>query len=309
MALFGRILGRLVLAPFLSLTAEAAIAETSSLERTYLERAAITAADLRCDLFSEGERYALKTGLYQARGELLRHNYAPEKIQQAADDVAANARSLGCGHPSVAEVAARVRDSYRQFAKTTFLEFPALHATWEASRSPHDAWAVRQTDAESGAILGVRRRPTGDEKELQLAFAMPMKGPPPSAARIFIRDTDRVEQPWLGGFSGVSDRLVAPPRAITRTEWAGDLLRFTDNTRQPFYVFYFSAATLARIEALDPREAVQVETTPDPRAGGEVQTWLFEAGDLAAADAFVRIPAPEAASTTTAAPVQTASAH
>ena len=52
--------------------APAALADTAAVQRTWLERVAISAADKSCNLFSDGERLALKSGIYQAEGELLR---------------------------------------------------------------------------------------------------------------------------------------------------------------------------------------------------------------------------------------------
>ena len=56
------------------LFAPAAEADKAQVEHAFLERSAISAADEACNLFSEGERYALRAGLYQAEGELLRAN-------------------------------------------------------------------------------------------------------------------------------------------------------------------------------------------------------------------------------------------
>ena len=52
--------------------APAALADTAAVQRTWLERIAISAADKSCNLFSDGERLALQSGIYQAEGELLR---------------------------------------------------------------------------------------------------------------------------------------------------------------------------------------------------------------------------------------------
>lgn len=285
---------RFIAAPFASLTAEAAVAETSALERTYLERAAITAADQRCDLFSEGERFALLAGLAQSQGELLRNNVRPQEIRKLTREVSEHARTLGCDHPAITEVAARVRDSYRQFAKQTALSFPGVHGQLEASRSPHDAWAVMTTLKDSGAIMGIRRRPVNGEKQLQLALALPVSAGGPSAGKVFMRDIDRLQDPWFGALGSVSGELAPPPKAVSRSDWASDLLQFRDNTGKRFFVLYFSEATLQRLEALDPREAVVFEVAPDPKSGKDgVDRYVFEVGDLRAAHAFVQIPPPE----------------
>ena len=88
------------------LAAPAASADPTQVERTFLERTAIAAADASCNLFSEGERLALRSGLYQAEGELLRADYTPAKLASLGAEVRLHAKSLGCDHPAVLEVAA-----------------------------------------------------------------------------------------------------------------------------------------------------------------------------------------------------------
>ena len=61
-------------------------------------------------------------------------------------------------------------------------------------------------------------------------------------------------------------------------------------------VYYFPAAAIAYLEALDPREAVLVEVTPNPRRADQTPVrLLFEVGDFRAAHCFVLIPQPEGA--------------
>jgi hypothetical protein len=135
-----------LLALSLAAAVPAAFADPAAVRRTWLERVAISAADRECNLFSDGERLALLSGLYQAEGELLRANQTPAELRRLAEEVSTHAASLGCVHPEVVSVAETVRNGYRAFVKTTYIEYPATHAIWGASRSPHDRWAVSQTD-------------------------------------------------------------------------------------------------------------------------------------------------------------------
>ncbi|MBU6319177.1 MAG: hypothetical protein KGS00_05950 [Alphaproteobacteria bacterium] len=280
-------------AVFLFLTPPA-LADNTPQERTFLERTAIAAADRACNLFNEGERLALVSGLYQAEGALLRANYPPDTIRALAADVSTHAASLGCRHPSVTEVADLIRDSYRQFQKTGFLEYPALHSSWLASRSRHDRWAVSQTDPGSGIVLGLRRPPGAARKnDFALAVAIPARQIPPSVVQLFIRDPARMGEPWLGGLSTPSRSLSAPPRRMAKPEWAALSQAETDSVGAAFQVFYFPASAIGRIEALDPREAIQLELTPSPRdAAGQILRINFEAGDFRAAKSFALIPEP-----------------
>lgn len=325
------LLYRVVLAPLASIATEAAIAQAApqltglaAVERTFLERAAISAANDKCRLFTEGERMALEAGLFQARNELLRADYAVAQINALTDEVSAHATTLGCDHPSVQNVAATIRDSYRQFAKTNFMTFPGRSADWEASRSIHDTWATKQTEAGSGAILGLRRvdpsqsrtasreQKQKDEKVLQLAASVPATGPAPSSAQLRVRDPAKLSEPWIGGLMGDKSGLTPPPRAVATPIWAGRQVNDWAARNEPVYVFYFGQDAIDRIEALDPREAVTLELTPSPRARDQkVTTIAFEAGDFAAAHHFVMIPKPQpsAIETATATPASAEAAH
>jgi hypothetical protein len=283
------------------LAAPAAHADAAQVERMFLERTAIAAADAACNLFTEPERLALKSGLYQAEGELLRASYTPAKLASLAGDVRRQAKALGCDHPDVMQVAGTIRTSYRQFAKTNYLEYPAANSTWGASRSEHDKWAVMQTDKASGIILGLRRGKKFDE--LRLAIALPARGRAPSAAQLILRDTKKMSDPWLGSLFGSASAATRPPRAVSRPEWAGDAEQSENSSGDPFYVFYFSAEALARMELLDPREMVHAEFTPSPMAKDKTPvTVAFETGDLRAARAFALIPKPAGSALAAAAP-------
>ena len=66
---------------------------------------------------------------------LYQPNKTADEMDKLATEVSTHARSLGCAHPSVVEVAATVRSSYRQFAKTSYLDYPAGHASAHATPS------------------------------------------------------------------------------------------------------------------------------------------------------------------------------
>jgi hypothetical protein len=295
------------------LASSPAFADTAAVERTFLERAAISAADERCSLFSPGERLALRSGLYQSQNELLRAGYTIWKIRQTGDEARAHARGLGCDHPAVRSVSAAVRDSYRMFIRTNFLEFPSTNGKWAVSRVVHDQWAMKEVDAASGVQFGLRRgglpqfqrfmmppEPGAEAGiDLRLAVALPAAAweMQPASVQLRMRDPDKLGEPWLGALSGSSGRLGAPPRSVSRSEWAGGWERSDDITRVTFIVYYFPASVAARIEALDPRETIVIEVTPSPRAADTaVKAYLFEVGDFRAGRAFALIPQPSASS-------------
>ena len=271
---------------------------TAGVERAFLERAAISAADDACNLFTTGERYALKAGLYQSQDELLRANFSRDKIEDTAASVRAHAKSLGCDHPSVRQVAATIRDSYRQFAKTNYLEYAAGHGVWRASRVSADQWALSEVDKASGAALGLRNSTDKKKPGLRLAIAIPVGDTLPATAQLYIRDPVRLDEPWLGSLFGSTGQLTPTPRAMTHIEWAAETAEEDDITGDPYQVYYFPEAAIARIEALDPREAVQLELGPNPRDKNQQPVRvLFEVGDFRAAHNFVLIPQPTYAPT------------
>jgi hypothetical protein len=285
-----------------------ALADAAALRRTWLERVAISAADKSCSLFSEGERLALRSGLYQVEGELLRANQNRAEMARLAAEVSEHARSLGCGHPDVVSVAATVRNSYRQFVKTSYIEYPAARSTWGASRSEHDKWAINQTDETSSLILGLRRTP-GKADEFRLAVAMPARGVTPSSAQLVFRDVEKMPDPWFGSLSGKGGKLAAPPRATSRIVWAGKVMAGKNEVGEPIWIFTFDASAIDQLELLDPREAVQVNLMPAPRAKDQaVKQVTFELGDFRAARAFAMIPKADFA-TTTAVATPAAASH
>jgi hypothetical protein len=264
-----------------------------AVERMFLERTAISAADKSCNLFTDGERLALKSGLYQSEGELLRANKSPAEITSLADEVRGHAKALGCDHPSVLEVAGTIRSSYRQFAKTGYLEYPAKNSMWAASRSKHDAWSVKQEDKKSGFIFGLRRDDPEKPESFQLAVAIPWREFPPTSVQLVMRDTAKMPEAWLGALFGGDIQMQPPPRAIARPEWAGKMVEWEDNVGTWFNIYYFSPSAITRLEMLDPRETVQVETTPHRKAKNQTSVKVvFEIGDFRAARAFAMIPTP-----------------
>jgi hypothetical protein len=296
-------LARLLIPTLLLTVAAPALADPAAVRRTWLERVAISAADETCHLFSEGERLALRSGLYQAEGELLRAKTNPAEMNRLRAQVSEHAKSLGCGHPEVVSVSATVRNSYRQFAKLTYLEYPAAHSTWGASRSEHDRWAISQTDKTTGLMFGLRRVP-GDPIATRLVVAMPAAGVTPASAQLIFRDPEKLPEPWLGSLAGASAKLAAAPRSVARIEWAGKVMAAKDEVGNPIWLFAFNPSAVEGLEQLDPREAVQVNLNPAARAKDQKPKQItFELGDFRAARAFSMIPKTEDA------PVQTASAE
>ncbi|HEV7693007.1 MAG TPA: hypothetical protein VGO52_19390 [Hyphomonadaceae bacterium] len=280
-------------------------AGVKAVERAFLERAAMTASDKNCNLFTDGERLALKAGLYQSEGELLRAGKDPQEIADITEEVRAHAKSLGCSHPSVMEVAATIRSSYRVFAKTTSLDYAAKNSTWETSRSKHDAWSVKQTDKKSGVIIGLRREDPEKAEEFIFAIAVPYDDKPSSIVQLNLRDVKKMADPWLGKLLSPKGDLQPAARSVSRPEWAGKMTEWEDNVGDWYNVYFLSKSAVERLELLDPREAIEVELTPNAHAKDQTpKKIVFEIGDFRAARAFAMIPAPVYAAPPEAAPVE-----
>jgi hypothetical protein len=269
-----------------------------AVERTFLERAAITAADKNCNLFTDGERLALRSGLYQSEGELLRAGKDPREIASITEEVRVHAKALGCGHPSVMEVAATIRSSYRQFAKTNSLDYSAKNSTWQTSRSKHDIWSVMQIDKKSGVIIGLRREDPEKPEEFTFAIAVPYDDKPSSIVQLYLRDAKKMADPWLGKLITARGEMQPAARSVSRPEWAGKMVEWEDNVGDWYNVYFLSKSSVERLELLDPREAIEVELTPNARAKVKApKKIVFEIGDFRAARAFAMIPAPVYAAT------------
>lgn len=266
---------------------------TAQVERMFLERTAIAASDKACNLFTEGERLALKSGLYQAEGELLRANYSRERLDDLANEVRVHAKALGCDHPSVLQVAGTVRSSYRQFAKTNSLEYAAANSSWIASRVEKDVWAASQTDKASDVTIGLRRESEEKPEALALAVAIPWTKQPPSAVQLYMRDAKKMGDPWLPSLFGPGAKPTPAPRSISRPEWAGRVEEYENQAGDYYLIYYFAPTAIERLEQLDPREAVQIELTPSPLKKDRTPVQInFEVGDIRAARAFAMIPKP-----------------
>lgn len=264
--------------------------DRKAIESVFLERSAVAAADQRCDLFTDGERIALASGLAQARGVLLRSGVSAGRIEAAGAEAAGHVGALPCDHPSVVTTAARIREAYRAFAAAIHMDYPGRHGGWSASRSRHDLWAVFTSDPASGARLGLVRNTAMDR--LDFAAALPASGgPAPASARLLLRDPALHPEPWLGPIFARSDALAPPPLGAVREEWAAGLRIEPGVAGASWLVITFSDRARQRLAALDPREAVVLETTPPPRAAGSGPVRaMFEVGDFAAAAGFIAIP-------------------
>jgi hypothetical protein len=249
---------------------------------TYYERALMAAADARCGLFDSRLGSALGAATAQARGAALRSGVAPARLTATAARARSRAHALPCDDPQLATVRARVDDAFAGWLRTPRMTFPGSTRSWTANRlkSEDRPWTLRQ-DSRVGASP-VTFGYLGDGSGGALVTVVSFVGRPrPYAARIVLRDPARMSRPWLtaGGLvpaasraslwaTGVSD---ADHSLLTKGSRSGEAWRFP-------------ASAAAALERLDPRETFAVEFH---FRDGSVATARFEAGDFAAARAFV----------------------
>jgi hypothetical protein len=195
----------------------------------------------------------------------------------------------------VQQAAARARDAYRAFSEMRRMAFPGEIAGWRADRGmPRQSasWRLAQ-DAYAGqdkVVFGV----AGLQGQESVAVAVaPADGAEPYAARLLVRDVDRLPQPQVQpGRSALAARtpLRAGAKVILAEARApaDPALRPSGSSRA--VAFRFPAAARSALRQLDPREAVSVELLYPSDRGELVRTAYLEVGDFDAGLAFLETP-------------------
>lgn len=249
---------------------------------TYYERAFVVAADARCGLFQPHIDRALTAATAQARGAALRSGAASADLAAVEARARARAGAVSCRDPQLAVVKSRVDGAFAGWARTPRMTFPGDRLDWVADRTDYarSTWRLMQASVVGASPVGFGY--SGRDGASGLTAVVSWWGRPrPYAARIVLRDPQRVPRPWLAGDNLVpaSSRAsiwatgVSPaePTLLVEGKRAGDVWRFP-------------ASAAPALEALDPREAFAVEFH---FRDGSVATVPFEAGDFAAGRAFV----------------------
>lgn len=235
----------------------------------FLEREVLRAADARCDLLQPGARAALNAGARQAGAALQRAGRSFQEIDALSAKAEAAAAGMPCDSPALTEAAKRAQAAYKGWATQPSIMFPGRNQTWSARRFA-DARGWRLSQAAGEALFGVRQ----SQGEAGLVSA-----PPPGS---WISATLRVRDSALGaGLRGSATRLTPPARsgAIAYLAQARTL-------EDGITYFRFADAAAAKISALHPDEAIEIEYVA--RSGAAPLRLLFEAGDFAAALLYLK---------------------
>ncbi len=263
-----------------------ASAETDA-RTAYLDRAGALALNSRCGFLAPPTRAALEAATYQARGALLRAGATAVSLNSDARSMVKRAGNVDCKSSDVATIATRINSSFAAWTTMQAMDFPGAFRTWEARRNPYDDWLISQQLGE-GARFGVKRF---SDDTVTGALELPAAAPVPAAARLVMRDPalahDFVESSFNGqGKQGLKLRL--PPSGATRSFYASGLIppKKASRTRPAAgRVFQFPNAAMAALANLDPREAASLVLEYDDPSRNK--TYLIEAGDLSAANAFL----------------------
>ena len=285
LGLFARIARAVTAAAMIAATPMAAHADGTG---TYYDRTFVLAAHQKCGLFRAPVAGALSAAALQSRGAALRAGTAEATLQATAQRAQARARSVSCANPELAMVRDRVADAFDGWSRISRMEFAGDRATWSADRvrRPVATWRLVQTSVTGASPVRFGIDATVEGRETLTAVVSFVGRPRPYAARIVMRDTGLAARPWLTA----NGRAVLPPETGRRTVWSAGVAPAAQSLlvagRTQGETWTFPTAGGDALARLDPREPFLIEFL---FRDGSVASATFEAGDFAAARAFVAL--------------------
>lgn len=254
----------------------------------YAERSALLGADRTCGLFDPPLRAALEAATVQARGALLRSGWTEDRADRLGRAATAEGGAKRCSDPAIAAAARNARAGFAGWARLMSMRFTGGASGWNASRiHDHDDFYLRQ-DVTSPRAMTFGIRQEGPRAAVGLMLPLGATEAAPAAARLYFRDRARAPRSAADLPGRVSTGLaaLAASRASSETLWASSRRTVQVKERRAA-VFLFPDAAMAKIGALDPREALVLEV--DTAAG--LQRFYVEVGDFAAGQAFLQAQA------------------
>lgn len=269
------------------LAAGPAVAD-EALARSYHERTFIIAADSRCGLFNPAIQTALAAAALQTRGVLLRAGLETGQVNAAAARARTMANRTSCDDAQLKTVATRIEHAFDRWGRAARLEFRGRDLSWRVDRfggtSPN--WRLMQQSRVGAAPVRfglVGRSPQDVHPVAVVSFKGRSR---PYAARLVMRDEALLAMPY----NLQHGQAHMPPQSVRRTIFATrqnaanrDLL--PEGFRQG-EAWSFPAETMQRLAQLDPREPFWIEYL---FLDDSIARVPFEAGDLAAAQAFLSL--------------------
>ncbi len=259
-----------------------------ALARTYRERTFIIAADSRCGLFNPAVQTALGAAALQTRGVLLRSGLEMAQVNATAAQARLLANRTPCDDDGLKTVASRVEHAFDRWGRAARLEFRGHDLSWRVDRFGGTAanWRLMQ-ESRTGAApvrFGLVGRSPG---QVEPVAVVSFKGRSrPYAARLVMRDEALLARPH----NLQNGHAQMPPQSVRRTifatrQTAADRALLPEGSRQG-EAWSFPADTLQRLSRLDPREPFWIEYL---FLDDSIARVPFEAGDLAAAQAFLSL--------------------
>jgi hypothetical protein len=255
---------------------------------TYYDRAFVTAAHQKCRLFAAPVAGALSAATLQAHGAALRAGASEADLAATTRRARARAAEVSCRDPELAVVRDRVTDAFQGWAHTPRMSFPGTRAEWSANRirAAEPRWRLMQASMTGASPVTFGLVADADGREALSAVVSFIGRPRPYAARIVMRDPGLAARPWLTP-AGIG---TLPPEAQRRAIWsaetkAADASVLTEGRAQG-ETWSFPDMGADALAALDPREPFLIQFL---FRDGSIATARFEAGDFAAARAFVAL--------------------
>ncbi len=253
---------------------------------TYYDRSFVLAAHEKCRLFQAPVAGALAAATLQARGAALRAGTPETTVRATADRARGRARQVSCADPELATVRDRVAHAFAGWQRIPRMDFIGDRGTWTADRVGREAaaWRLAQPSTTGGSPVRFGISVNAEGQETLSAVVSFVGQPRPYAARLVMRDPALASRPWLTAAGGA----VLPPVRVRqqvlaeRTAQAAQTLLATG--RKQGEIWTFPATAGDRLARLDPREPFVLEFL---FRDGSVAPAVFEAGDFAAARAFV----------------------
>lgn len=255
---------------------------------TYYDRSFVLAAHEKCRLFQAPVVGALSAATLQARGAALRAGTPEATIRATADRARSRARQVSCADPELAIVRDRVADAFAGWQRIPRMDFIGERGNWTADRVRREGsvWRLAQPSMTGGSPVRFGISATAAGRESLTAVVSFVGRPRPYAARLVMRDPELASRPWLtAAGSAVLPPVSARQQVLSAgTAPAAQTLLATGQKQGEVWTF----PTLAgdRLARLDPREPFLLEFL---FRDGSVASAVFEAGDFAAARAFVAL--------------------
>lgn len=255
---------------------------------TYYDRSFVLAAHEKCRLFRAPVAGALSAATLQSRGAALRAGTPEATLRATATRARSRARQVSCADPELATVRDRVTDAFAGWQRIPRMDFIGEGGTWTADRVRRDgeSWRLAQPSVTGGSPVRFGISASADGRETLSAVVSFVGRPRPYAARLVMRDPALADRPWLTA----AGKAVLPPVSGRQqvfsagTAPAAATLLATGQTQGEAWTFPVTAGD--RLARLDPREPFVLEFL---FRDGSVASASFEAGDFAAARAFVAL--------------------